>query len=157
MTEWINVSSMPFWFVTENEERYFLRSPECNDYVPTKDHIWWSSFYYHWKVCVWLSSGQWQACSWQATKEKCQGEKRMVCFFAAVLRIATNHCFQSSNFLRNHVNVGIRWRYFTGANPFKLTSLLTFVCILRYISFNLHQFSLHIFQCDCRSCVIYVL
>ena len=77
-------------------------------------------------------------------------------FFAAVLRIATNHCFQSSNFLRNHVNVGTRWRYFTGANPFKLTSLLTFVCILRYISFNLHQFSLHIFQCDCRSCVIYV-
>ena len=31
-----------------------------------------------------------------------------------------------------------------------------FVCILQYISINLHQFSLHIFQCDCRWCIIYL-
>ena len=52
MTEWINVSSMPFWFVTEV---FFLRFPDCN--VPTKDHIWWSSFYYHWKACLWFHQG----------------------------------------------------------------------------------------------------
>ena len=77
-------------------------------------------------------------------------------FFAAVLRITANYCFHSSNFLRGHVHVGIRWRDFTGVNPSKLTSLLTFVCILQYISFNLHQFSLHIFQCDCRWCIIFL-
>ena len=76
--------------------------------------------------------------------------------FAVVLRIAANYCFHSSNFLRGHVHVGIRWQDFTGANPFKLTSLLTFFCIPQYISFNLHQSSLHIFQCDCRWCVIYL-
>ena len=43
----------------------------------------------------------------------------------------------------------IRWWDFTEA-------LLTFVCILQYISFNLHQFSLHIIQCDCRWCIIYL-
>ena len=31
-----------------------------------------------------------------------------------------------------------------------------FVCILQYISINLHQFSLHIFQCDCGWCIIYL-
>ena len=75
-------------------------------------------------------------------------------FFAAVLRITANYCFHSSNFLRGHVHVGIRWRDFTGASPSRLTSLLTFVCIPQYISFNLHQFSLHIFRC--RWCVIYL-
>ena len=76
-------------------------------------------------------------------------------FFAAVLRITANYCFHSSNFLRGHVHVGIRWRDFTGASPSRLTSLLTFVYIPQYISFNLHQFSLHIFRCDCRWCIIY--
>ena len=51
--------------------------------------------------------------------------------------------------------MGIKWRDFTEANPSKLTSLLTFVFILHYISFNLSQFSLHVFQCDCRWCIIY--
>ena len=51
--------------------------------------------------------------------------------------------------------MGIEWRDFTGANISTLTSLL-FFCILQYISFNLHQFSLHLFQCDCRWCVIYL-
>ena len=77
-------------------------------------------------------------------------------FFAAVLRIAANYYFHSSNFFRGHVLMEIGWRDFTGANPSKLTSLLTFVCILQYISFNLHQFSLHIFQCDCRWCIIFL-
>ena len=78
-------------------------------------------------------------------------------FFAAVLRIAANYYFHSSNFFRGHVYVEIGWRDFTGANlPSKLTSLLTFVCILQYISFNLQQFSLHIFQCDCRWCIIFL-
>ena len=77
-------------------------------------------------------------------------------FFAAVLRIAANYYFHSSNFFRGHVHMEIGWRDFTGANPSKLTSLLTFVCILQYISFNLHQFSLHIFQCDCRWCIIFL-
>ena len=77
-------------------------------------------------------------------------------FFAAVLRITANYCFHSSNFLRDHVHVGIRWRDFTGVNPSKLTSLLTFVCILQYIYFNLHQFSLQIFQHDCRWCIIFL-
>ena len=77
-------------------------------------------------------------------------------FFAAVLRITANYCFHSSNFLRGHVHMGIRWWDFTGANPSKLTLLLTSVCILQYISCNLHQFSLHIFQCDYRWCIIYL-
>ena len=34
--------------------------------------------------------------------------------------------------------------------------IAAFFCILQYISFNLHQFSLHLFQCDCRWCVIYL-
>ena len=51
--------------------------------------------------------------------------------------------------------MGIRWQDFAGANPSKLISLLTFVCILQYISFNLHQFSLHIFQCDCSWYIIF--
>ena len=89
------------------------------------------------------------------TKKNCYGDKHIV-FFAAVLRIVANYCFHGFNFQRGHVHVRIRWRDFTGANPSKLTSLLTFVCILQYISFNLHQFSLHIFQCDCRWCVIYL-
>ena len=62
-------------------------------------------------------------------------------FFAAVLRTAANYCFHSSNFLRGYVHVGIKWQNFTGANPSKLI---------------LHQFSLHIFQCDCRWCIIYL-
>ena len=70
--------------------------------------------------------------------------------------ITANYCFHSSNFLRGHVHMGIRWQDFTGANPSKLTLLLTSVCILQYISCNLHQFSLHIFQCDCRWCIIYL-
>ena len=47
-------------------------------------------------------------------------------FFAAVLRITVNYCFHSSNFLRGHVHVGIRWRDFTGASPSRLTSLLIY-------------------------------
>ena len=78
-------------------------------------------------------------------------------FFAAVLRITANYCFHSSNFLRGHVHVGIRWRDFTGASPSRLTSLLTFVCIPQYISFNLHQFSLHLFRCSwCVICLQFV-
>ena len=34
--------------------------------------------------------------------------------------------------------------------------IAAFFCILQYISFNLHQFSSHLFQCDCRWCVIYL-
>ena len=51
--------------------------------------------------------------------------------------------------------MGIKWWDFTEANPSMLISLLTFIFILQYISFNLHQFSLHIIQCDCRWCIIY--
>ena len=47
-------------------------------------------------------------------------------FFASVLRITANYCFHSSNFLRGHVHVGIRWRDFTGASPSRLTSLLIY-------------------------------
>ena len=70
-------------------------------------------------------------------------------FFTAVLKTTENYCFYSSNFLRGRIHMGIRWRDFTEA-------LLTFVCILQYISFNLHRFSLHIFQYDCRWCIIYL-
>ena len=49
----------------------------------------------------------------------------------------------------------IKRRDFTGTNP-KLTPLLAFVCFLQYISFNLHQFSLRVFQFDCRWYVIYL-
>ena len=51
--------------------------------------------------------------------------------------------------------MGIKWWDFTEANPSKLKSLLTFILILQYIYFNLHQFSLHIIQCDCSWCIIY--
>ena len=54
-------------------------------------------------------------------------------FFAAVLRIAANYHFHSSNFFGGHVHVEIGWRDFTGANPSKLTSLL--ICLYPTIHF----------------------
>ena len=77
-------------------------------------------------------------------------------FFAAVLRIAANYYFHSSNFFRGHVHVGIGWRggILLGQIPLRWHRCW-FVCILQYISFNLHRFSLHIIQCDCRWCIIY--
>ena len=49
--------------------------------------------------------------------------------------------------------MGIRWRDFTGASPSGLRSLLAFVLSL---CFALHQFSMHVFQFDCRWYVIYL-
>ena len=54
-------------------------------------------------------------------------------FFAAVLRIAANYYFHSSNLLRGHVHVEIGERDFTGANPSTLTSLL--ICLYPTIHF----------------------
>ena len=125
----------------------FLRFPDCN--VPTKGHTRWSSFYYHWKAWLWFHQGTDRHAADKQRRKNCKVT------FAAVLRIGANHWFHSSNFFRGHVHVGIEWRDFTGANISTLTSLL-FFCILQYISFNLHQFSLHLFQCDCRWCVIYL-
>ena len=92
-----------------------------------------------------------QGTDWHAAdkqRRKIAKETNAWCFLLRQ-RITENYCFYSSNFLRGRVHVGIRWWDFTEA-------LLTFVCILQYISFNLHQFSLHIIQCDCRWCIIYL-
>ena len=64
-----------------------LRSPDFN--VPTKDHIWWSSYYYLWKACVGMQliSNEEKMLRWQTHG-----------VFAAVLRITANYSFRSSNF-----------------------------------------------------------
>ena len=130
-------------------QRYFFKIPRLQCSKDCKDHKWWSSFYYHWKAWLWFHQGTDRHAAEKQRRKNCKVT------FAAVLRIGANHCFHSSNFFRGHVHVGIEWRDFTGQISLRWHRCF-FFCILQYISFNLHQFSLHLFQCDCRWCVIYL-
>ena len=104
MNDWVNKCLFNVLFICHRG--IFLRSPNCN--VPTKDHIWWSSFYYHWKAWLWFHQGTDRHAADKQRRKNCKVT------FAAVLRIGANHCFHSSNFFRGHVHVGIEWRDFTG-------------------------------------------
>ena len=59
MIEWMNAclfnALLIFTEKMKEKKSIFLRSPDFN--VPTKDHIWWSSFYYRWRASIWLPSG----------------------------------------------------------------------------------------------------